>query len=1047
MKKFYSRFYFLMVFALFSLINPFFVSAQKKVAVQLPAATGNAKQAFKQVNYGTDLMLQKLRTNPKYKLAEDKMNRAIMAATSNPSVLAADYILPVVFHIISDDPAGVTDQQMIDALDDLNQAFSKSGIYAGGDNPLTPGVDTRIQFCLAKKDPDGGNTTGITRTKSFFNDFDVDIEDGRMKNLTLWDPSRYVNIWYVTGLKSELMPMFQCGAWTRMHEGGYATMPPGGGITDGIVVTGFGALLAHEMGHYLGLYHTFEGLNCANADCATQGDMVCDTPPDAAIGNSVACDQPDNSCNTDTLSGFTVNAPDMISNFMDYGNGGCHKSFTEGQAQRMRAAIATQRSSLLIQNQCDKPCAENSIAAFTRDNPYPLPGNTINFTNTSTGATNFEWQIDGTVVATTTNLTHTFAATGKYKVTLKAYNADANCYALYSDFIIVNCGVTARFYPDKRLIASKANIYLDSIYFTNRSENANSYRWLMSNDQGMAEQEISTGVDLKYVFQVPGQYTVRLIATDGSCIDTTETFRFNVLDPTADAQINLQSVDCYQQNKIRVTLFICNNGYASIPAGTPLTFYDNDPRNGNANKLGTFNLPDEVLGKCCGYQYTYILDANKPGVNTIYAVINDNGTTVPLALPNTTTPETNYNNNIAVRTQFQFKVTVLPATATMEPGDTLQLSSSAGPGNATYAWKPVQNMSCIDCANPLLIATKDTIAKLIASSQYGCVDSGFSVIKVPPADDYTITINGIECAKNNQLYGTFTVCNSFKRGIIPKGLKVSFYDADPAAANAHLLGPVFTTTIDSNKKCASFGHLFSQIPPGKIYAVVNDNGTTIPLQLPNTFLTEKNYTNNKNSFDYLKTFVAIQPADTTVFRKQSFAYGISTNISNPAAYKWNGGNGYKFSCTNCATPTITVLDSGTVNMQVTTQYGCIVPAQAHVKIFPPDMTMEILETACYTNETTLVKFRINMNNGYDSVFKDLPVSFYDALPSTRNPRQLTPKFVTKETTAGSSAVFTQIIESPSSKTIYGVVNDKSEGLSAPPDIVYNETNYNNNVAT
>ena len=152
------------------------------------------------------------------------------------------------------------------------------------------------------------------------------------------------------------------------------------------------------------------------------------------IGNSVACDQPDNSCNTDTLSGFTMNAPDMISNFMDYGNGDCHKSFSEGQAQRMRAAIATQRNSLLIQNQCDKPCTENSIAAFTRDNAYPLPGNVINFTNTSTGATNYEWQIDGVVVATSTDFTHTFPATGKYKVTLKAYNADANCYAMYTDY-------------------------------------------------------------------------------------------------------------------------------------------------------------------------------------------------------------------------------------------------------------------------------------------------------------------------------------------------------------------------------------------------------------------------------------------------------------------------------------------------------------------------------------------------------------------------------------------------------------------------------------
>ncbi|MGC4034937.1 MAG: gliding motility-associated C-terminal domain-containing protein [Chitinophagaceae bacterium] len=909
-------------------------------------------------------------------------------------------------------------------------------------------MDTRIQFCLAKKDPDGGNTTGITRTKSFFEDFDVDIEDGRMKNLVQWDPTRYVNIWYVTGLKSELMPMFSCGVWSRMHEGGYATMPPGGGETDGIVVTGFGTLLAHEMGHYLGLYHTFEGLNCANNDCSTQGDRVCDTPPDRAIGNSVACDQPDNSCNSDTLSGFATDVPDMISNFMDYGNDACHKSFTEGQAARMRAAIATQRSSLLLQNQCDQPCAENIIAAFTRDNAYPLPNDVINFTNSSTGASNYEWQVDNTVIATTANFSYSFPASGKYKVTLKAYNADANCYAMYTDYIIVNCGVTARFYPDKRLIASKANIYLDSIYFTNRSVNSTSYKWLMGNDQGMAEQVISTSTDLNYVFQQPGHYTVRLIATNGSCTDTTETFSFNVEDPTADADIHLNSVDCYQQNKIRITLYICNNGYASLPAGTPVTFYDSDPRNGNANVLGTFNLPDEVKGKCCGYQYTYIVDANKPGVNTFYAVVNDNGSTMPLQLPNTTIPEKNYNNNIGFRTQFQFKVSVLPATATLEPGDSLQLTSAAGPGNATYSWTPVQNMSCTDCANPVLVATKDTLVKLIGTSQYGCVDSGFSVVKVPPADDHTINVNSIDCAAGNKFHVSFTLCNSFHRGKIPKGLKVSFYDADPATSAAHLLTPVFVTPADSNQLCASFEHLFTQTATGKIFAVVNDNGTTIPVQLPNDpSFKEKNYTNNKNSITYQPSFVQLSPTDTTVIRKESFPMQVITNVTTPSNYQWQKGNGYLLNCTNCASPVITVMDSGTVHMQLSNTYGCIFSAQAKVKIFPPDMTLKILETNCYTDKTTLVKFRIDMNNGYDTIPQGLPVSFYDALPVTRGLKKLLPGFTVKEAVPSGSSIFTQVIESPSAENIYGVVNDRLDGADTPPNKVFDETDYGNNSST
>ena len=174
-----------------------------------------------------------------------------------------------------------------------------------------------------------------------------------------------------------------------MNEGGYATMPPDvGGPLDGIVVTGFGILLAHEMGHYLGLYHTFQGMDCKNDDCSTDGDMVCDTPPQRDIFSSPSCSSPANSCSTDTLSGFTTDVPDLISNFMSYGNASCINEFTEGQSARMRGTIATVRSTLLA-NECTPPCGESSVASFTRDLPYPNTGNTVNFTNTSTGATQY----------------------------------------------------------------------------------------------------------------------------------------------------------------------------------------------------------------------------------------------------------------------------------------------------------------------------------------------------------------------------------------------------------------------------------------------------------------------------------------------------------------------------------------------------------------------------------------------------------------------------------------------------------------------------------
>ena len=589
-----------------------------------------------------DIILDRLRKDPAFGAAEEKMNRDILNATRH---LTSDTItLPVVVHIINSNPASITDLNVINGIKDLNDAFSKSGVYSA-----SPGADTKIRFCLAQKDPDGGNTSGITRTKSFFSDhLNMDIEDARLKNLIQWDPQRYINIWLITSINAESYADFICGNWYRLGVGGYATLPPGGGALDGIVITAFGTVLAHEMGHYLGLYHTFQG-GCTNNNCMVDGDAVCDTPPDNSVRPSPSCASPQNSCTTDTLSAhsmgfFPTDVPDQISNFMDYGNGGCSIQFTQGQADRMRAAINTQRSGLL-QDECNSPCAESILAGFTRDIAYPVPGDLISFTNTSSGAANYKWLVDGVEIANTTDFSYTFPAVGKYKVTLKSYNNDTACFASYSDDIILNCGVTARFYTNKKAIASKLNVYEDSIRFTNTSYNGQTYNWLITNNLGL-NISITDSVNLTYVFPTPATYQITLIASNGSCSDTTEAYTVQDLDPTADGAPYNISVMCFQPNKVRVNFCLADYGFAPLPINTPVNFYDADPRLPGANRLSpTFYLTSAVPGGNCALCFTHVLNVAYANLEKIYLVFNDAGTSNPVILPNAVLEEKSYNNN------------------------------------------------------------------------------------------------------------------------------------------------------------------------------------------------------------------------------------------------------------------------------------------------------------------------------------------------------------------------------------------------------------------
>jgi hypothetical protein len=85
-----------------------------------------------------------------------------------------------------------------------------------------------------------------------------------------------------------------------------------------------GGTAVHEVGHWNGLLHTFQGETC---DRGSDGDYIADTPM-----QSVATD----GCPVSKDSCPDSPGLDAIHNFMDYSSDDCYQGFTTGQAKRMR---------------------------------------------------------------------------------------------------------------------------------------------------------------------------------------------------------------------------------------------------------------------------------------------------------------------------------------------------------------------------------------------------------------------------------------------------------------------------------------------------------------------------------------------------------------------------------------------------------------------------------------------------------------------------------------------------------------------------------------
>jgi pregnancy-associated plasma protein-A len=242
---------------------------------------------------------------------EQQFSRLLARKGIAASARTATINIPVYVHVLHSGATG----NLPDAT--INSQIAVLNSTYGG--KTTGGTATGFTFTL-KGVTRTNNATWYTRPEENESAIKTKLHQGEKGTLNL----------YTAGLGDQVL------GWSTFPWE-YAARPKLDGVVvhagslPGGTINGFnkGYTATHEVGHWLGLYHTFQN------GCAQPGDTVDDTPYER---------DPSDGCPSARDTCPAATGADPVHNFMDYSQDACMSQFSAGQGERMRKIFTTYRS-------------------------------------------------------------------------------------------------------------------------------------------------------------------------------------------------------------------------------------------------------------------------------------------------------------------------------------------------------------------------------------------------------------------------------------------------------------------------------------------------------------------------------------------------------------------------------------------------------------------------------------------------------------------------------------------------------------------------------